>query len=139
MSIQLITISDARMLDFPVKSDGEAALSIYQCGTHVPFTVARVFCISGSTPVSRGHHAHRECTQLLVPVAGRVTLIIKDGRAVRSETPVPLAQGLLVRPGLWVEVGLDAGAVLMVLCDQPYNEAEYIRNWNEFLLAKGVQ
>jgi hypothetical protein len=41
--------------------------------------------------------------------------------------------GLLILPGVWAEQKyLENSSILTVLCDQPFNEEEYIRNYDEF-------
>jgi len=43
-------------------------------------------------------------------------------------------RGLLVPNGIWAEQRyLDSDNVLMVLCDRPYEEHDYIRDYREFL------
>lgn len=41
---------------------------------------------------------------------------------------------LLVPPGIWVEIDVRQNqSVLIVLCDRPYEEHDYIRDYAEFL------
>ena len=101
----------------------------------VPFTIRRVFTISGVSPGGRrGRHAHRACSQLCVCLTGRVDIRIDDGRNARAITLDSSGLGLLIPPGLWNEVtfaGTDT--VLAVFCDEPYSEADYMRDRAEFL------
>ena len=44
-------------------------------------------------------------------------------------------QGILIPPGIWAEqVYKEENSILMVLCDREYDEGDYIRDFNEFLL-----
>jgi len=135
----ITTLSNLRRLDFPKIGPDQAWLSVYEGNTHVPFAIARVFAIFTADPCTRGRHAHRECVQLLVPMAGTIRILVKDGRSVEEIVLPRGCEGLLVPPGLWVEICFeDDGGVLMVLCDLPYQEDDYLRSWDEFLTFKGL-
>jgi hypothetical protein len=46
-------------------------------------------------------------------------------------------QVLIVPPGLWRDfTALEPGTTLMVLASDPYEEADYIRDYNDFLAFK---
>jgi hypothetical protein len=43
----------------------------------------------------------------------------------------------VIPPGIWAEqVYEEENSILMVLCDREYDEGDYIRDFNEFLLFK---
>ena len=134
------TIQALRRVDFPRHHRGTGVLTVLPCDdpAGVPFPVARVFTI-GEVPVgdTRGHHAHRACTQLMVCFTGRAEVRIEDGHdgcTVILDSP---ATGLLVPPGLWNVVTFSAPMTLLaVFCDLPYDEGDYIRNREEFLREK---
>ena len=46
-------------------------------------------------------------------------------------------QGLLVVPGIWRTLDdFSSGSVCLVLASHPYDEGDYIRDYNEFLECK---
>ena len=50
-----------------------------------------------------------------------------------------MSRALLVPPGIWAEQVYEGDdTVLMVLCDLPYDEADYIRDYTEFLAFRGM-
>ena len=77
----------------------------------------------------RGHHAHRQCHQLLICPIGVVSVVIADGSSSRTITLDTPEKALHIPPGLWAEeIYRDPTTVLLVLCDRPYEPEDYIRD-----------
>ncbi len=87
----------------------------------------------------RGRHAHKECSQLLVVLNGRCVVTCDDGTNKKAHTLIEPDQGLLIPPTIWAEQEYDVGTTLMVLTDQPYNESDYIRDYDSFLAFRGIK
>lgn len=127
------------LIPLAVRGDERGSLvAIEQC-RDVPFEMSRVYYLFGTEPgVTRGLHAHRQLQQLAIPVAGSCTMLLDDGterRTIRLDDP---AKGLLIRPMVWREMtDFSADCVLMVVADAPYDEADYIRDYEEFLTFAG--
>ena len=106
-------------------------------GPH-PFAPKRVFYLydvpSGS---DRGAHAHKECHQFLVAVSGAFSVEVTDGQHTRVFELNRPTFGLHVPPGIWAaEVNFSGGAICLVLASHEYDEADYIRDWEEYLIFK---
>lgn len=104
----------------------------------LPFDPKRVFFLydipSGE---SRGAHAHLECHQLLVAVSGAFEVRLTDGISDKVVLLNQPARGLHVPPGIWAsETNFSGGAICLVLTSHEYDEADYIRDWDEFLEFK---
>ncbi|SVA96202.1 uncharacterized protein METZ01_LOCUS149056 [marine metagenome] len=98
-----------------------------------PFHISRVFNVRADKDSIRGQHAHSECTQLLVCTNGSIEVSCDDGETQSIHILNKPYMGLLILPGVWVEQKyLENSSILTVLCDQPFNEEEYIRNYDEF-------
>ena len=103
--------------------------------TGLPFTPRRLFTVYDVPSESvRGAHAHRECAQFLVCLAGEVSCLVDDGsarEAIDLDTP---EVGLHVPPMIWgTQWKYTRNAVLLVLASHPYDSADYIRDYEEFL------
>lgn len=135
-----VTIDAIRQVSF-ARHAGDGVLTVFPGNDSqgVPFPIARVFTIGGVAPGgTRGYHAHRACTQLVVCLAGRAELRVDDGRDARTVTLDSAATGVLVPPGLWnVITFADAATVIAVFCDRPFEESDYIRDRALFLRAAG--
>ena len=122
----------------PVVRDARGNLIALEGGDELPFAIARAYFLFDTSPgAERGFHAHRELEQLAFCVAGACTVVIDDAserRSVRLDAP---HKALYIGPGLWREMrDFSAGAVLMVLASHPYDEADYIRDYDEFVAAR---
>ena len=100
----------------------------------VPFEIQRLFW-TYYTPESivRGRHAHHRTEQVLIAVAGRiiVTIELADGtlQTFRLEDP---QFGLYVPPHAWHTMQYSHSSVQLVLASLPYQESDYIRDYQEF-------
>jgi carbonic anhydrase/acetyltransferase-like protein (isoleucine patch superfamily) len=102
----------------------------------LPFPPVRAFTVSGvSSEHVRGSHAHRECDQFLVCVTGAVSCVLDDGRA-REEFRLEGPEFGIYMPAMtWgTQYKYSADATLLVLASHPYDPADYIRDYDEFLL-----
>jgi len=95
----------------------------------LPFVVRRAYWIYGvPTGQGRGRHGHRTLEQLLVAIKGEVRITLEGpGFARETFTLTQADQALYVPPGFWREVNYSAGAVLLCLASQEYDEADYVR------------
>jgi dTDP-4-dehydrorhamnose 3,5-epimerase-like enzyme len=108
---------------------------------NLPFIVKRVFSVVNAKGGSkRGQHAHKKCNQLICCVAGEVNLICDDGKTQVGRFLSPKAEAILVPSGVWAEQDyLKDNSVIIVFCDQPYDEQDYIRDYDEYLEWKKEQ
>lgn len=127
-----VATSDHRTatLTFAVKGEGQ-----------VPFDIRRVYYLYDVPADSlRGGHSHIAHSELLIPVSGSVVVELSDGQRTRSFTLRKPWEGLLIPPGLWrVLHDFSAGTVLLVLTSHPYEEADYVREYSDFLTLTSVK
>lgn len=98
----------------------------------------RAFTLSTSKRSVRGGHAHKLCSQALIPILGRVVV---RSRGYYGELAFELnlpATALVVPPLNWLDIEIDEGASLLVLADRPYEPEDYIYDFDQVLeLARG--
>lgn len=135
-----MTIVSNRLERQTVRGDARGNLVAIEARRDVPFDIARVYYLYGTdTDVARGFHAHRTLRQWAVCVAGSCTILLDDGAAQETLTLDDPAVGLAILPMVWHEMrDFAPGTVLLVLADQPYEEADYIRNYDDFRAALGT-
>lgn len=119
-------------------SDRKGNISVVENGKDVPFDVKRTYYlydVPGGE--SRGGHAHKELSQLIIAASGSFTVTLDDGHVKRTFTLNRPYQGLYVVPGIWRTLDdFSSGAVCLVLASEKYDAADYIRDYNEFLEYK---
>ena len=98
------------------------------------FTVRRVFAVRAREVSERGRHAHKQCKQLMVCLTGRCNVMVDDGKNRKSVVLARPQDALYIPASIWAEQSYrEPGTILMVLCDQLYDETDYIRDYDEFL------
>lgn len=117
--------------------DMRGALVAGEVDEHVPFTPRRFFVVHGvPSREVRGEHAHRECEQFLVCVAGSVRALVDNGTTRIEYTLDRPDRGLYIPPYTWgTQYNYSPDAVLLVLASHEYDHDDYIRDYNEFLAA----
>ncbi len=122
-------------------SDRKGNLTVVENGITVPFDVKRVYYlydVPGGE--SRGAHAHKELSQLIIAASGSFKVTLDDGKVKRSFILNHPYQGLYVKPGLWRDLDdFSSGAVCMVLASEVYHNDDYIRSYEEFLKFKATE
>jgi len=119
-------------------SDRKGNITVVENGITVHFDVKRVYYlydIPGGE--ARGGHAHKELQQLIIAASGSFDVILDDGNVKRTYSLNRSYQGLLVVPGIWRELdNFSGGSVCLVMASLPYDEADYIREYSEYLKYK---
>lgn len=109
-------------------------ISVAEIEHNIPFDIKRVYW-TYFTPnhVERGNHAHKALEQVIVCVAGIIKFEFEDATGkVFSFTLEEPSQGIHVPPGYWRRMQFSHSAVLLCLASQPYDEADYIRDYQAF-------
>ncbi len=101
----------------------------------IPFDIKRVYYIYDTLPgVTRGRHAHKNLEQILICVHGSCMLRLDDGFEQKEVLLDKPFEGVYISNDIWREMyDFSPDAVLLVLASEPYNEADYIRNYDAFL------
>lgn len=133
---------EVKMYTFPPHGDDRGQLVAIEAIKDLPFEIKRVYYIYDTLPgVRRGFHAHLNLQQILLCVNGSCKIHLDDGTDTAEVTLDKPNEGLYIANNMWREMyDFTPGTVLLVLASQYYDEADYIRNYDEFLkMVKGEQ
>ena len=131
------TLAQCRMIDLPRVNDPRGNLTFVEGARHVPFEIRRVFYLydvpGGET---RAGHALKTCHQFIVAISGSFDAVLDDGRQ-RSRFQLNRSYyGLYLPPRIWRELeNFSSGSVCLALASEPYEEAGYYRDYQEFRRA----
>jgi len=123
--------------DFKTSADERGALSVVEGGRDIPFEIKRVYYIYNTKPdVRRGCHAHKSLKQVLICMQGSCHILLDDGTE-RQELILEMpGKGLFIGDMVWREMyDFSPDCVLVVLASDHFNEADYIRNYDDFIRA----
>jgi len=113
-------------------------ITIIEGQNNIPFNVSRLYYLydipGGET---RGGHAHKELYQLIVAASGSFDVLLDDGQNKKIVTLNRPDFGVMVVPGIWRElIEFSSGAICLVLASIKYDEADYIRDYRNFVSEK---
>lgn len=133
-----VKLSDITSTQLKVFKKNSGKLVALQHSKEIPWNIERVFFITTCNSEDRGDHAHVQGSQAFLCVMGSARLVCKDGLELREFKIDPLAEVVVVPPGIWVNINLSGDSALAVMTDLPYDEDDYITKWEDFLLLKGL-
>jgi hypothetical protein len=116
-------------------TDMRGSLAAVEFASQCPFTPKRLFVVHNVPSKSvRGEHAHLECHQFLIAVAGSVSVSIDTGTERETVVLFSPYSGLYIPPMTWgSQFHFSSDAVLLVLASHEYNDADYVRDYETFL------
>jgi len=120
---------------FPPLGDDRGSLVALEGEKTVPFAIRRVYYLFGTKlDVSRGFHAHKKLQQVAVCVTGRCRMVLDDGQKREEVWLDSSIKGVSLPPMVWHEMhDFSSDCVLLVLASEHYDEADYIRDYDDFL------
>lgn len=130
--------SGAVLYEIPYFADDRGALNVLEIARELPFGCERIFYTytvpEGSV---RGEHAHKVCEQFLIALRGELRVAVDDG-VCRDEILLDSpSKGLHLPAGCWGEqFSHSTDCILLVLASRPYENEDYIRSYDEFLVWK---
>lgn len=132
------SVYDCTIIELNKHHHEKGNITVVENFATIPFEVKRTYYlydVPGGE--SRGGHAHRELSQLIVAASGSFTVTLDDGNVKRTFVLNRPYQGLYVVPGIWRTLDdFSSGAACLVLASHGYDESDYIRNYNEFIKIK---
>lgn len=122
-------------IDLPVLGDERGSLVAIEALDTIPFAVNRVYYIFNTTSgEARGFHAHYNLQQLAICVSGKCRMVLDDGQNKEEVWLDSPSKGLIIGDMIWREMhDFSEDCVLLVLASEHYDEADYIRDYDEFL------
>ena len=131
-------VFDCTMIEMDQHHHITGNITVVENEKTIPFEVKRVYYlydIPGGE--SRGGHAHRALSQLIMAVSGSFTVTLDDGSVKRTFTLNRPYQGLYILPGIWHTLDdFSSGSVCLVMASEKYSEDDYIREYEDFIKYK---
>lgn len=129
------SVYDCTIIELDKHHHEKGNITVVENCESIPFGVKRIYYlydVPGGE--SRGGHAHKELSQLIVAASGSFSVTLDDGKVKRTFTLNRSYQGLYIVPGIWRTLDdFSSGAVCLVLASHKYDETDYIRDYQEYL------
>lgn len=122
------------MIKLPKIVDARGNLTFIEQNRHIPFEIKRVYYLydvpGGEV---RGGHAHKRNEEFIIAATGSFDVILDDGFEKKRSHMNRSYYGVYVPPMIWRELNnFSSGSVCLVLTSEPYDEEDYIRDYNTF-------
>jgi hypothetical protein len=131
-------LNDCLVVDLKKIGSRDGHITVVENGRDIPFDIKRIFYIYDIPGgESRGAHAHKECHQFIIAACGSFNVELNDGFSSFSVMLNRPYLGLYIPPGIWAsEINFSGSSVCLVLTSHLFDEADYIRDFNKFILWK---
>jgi len=134
-----MSIKNCKIIELSKIADPRGNLTSIEGLQHVPFEIKRVYYLydvpGGAT---RAGHGHKTLQQLIVAMAGSFDVILDDGFSKQKFHLNRCYFGLYVAPMVWRDIeNFSSGSVCLVLASDYYDEADYYRRYDDFLVGAG--
>lgn len=128
------SLSRCGIIDLPRHRHPNGSLSVVENDGSAPFDIKRVFYLYDVPGDSeRGGHSHFVARELIVAVSGSFDVTLDDGVERKVYSLNRPYKALYVEAGVWRSLdNFSSGSVCLVLTSELFEEADYVREYNEF-------
>ena len=131
-------MTEPAIINLPKILDDRGNLSFFENNTQVPFNIERVYWVydvpGGEV---RGAHAFRLSNEMIVALSGSFDVVLHDGKSEQKFTLNRSYYGLFVPAMTWrLLENFSTNALALIVTDTPYNQQEYIRDFDTFTKLK---
>lgn len=133
----MTTLNNVQLIKFPIIEDTRGNLAYIQ-NDILPFEFKRIYYLYDvPSNAFRGGHSHIYQQEVLIALSGSFEVSVNDGISKKSFLLNKPNTGLHIETGIWRELeNFSSGAVCLVLASAVFEEEDYIRDYDEFLLSK---
>ncbi len=123
-----------KIIELPKFTDPRGNLSFLENENQIPFKVTRSYWIydvpGGET---RGGHAFKKNDEFIIALSGAFDVILDNGKEKQKFQLNRSYYGLFVPKGWWREMeNFSTNSVAFILSSIPYDENDYIRDYDVF-------
>jgi dTDP-4-dehydrorhamnose 3,5-epimerase-like enzyme len=136
-----MSLTQCKVIDLPKIADPRGNLTFIEGGRHVPFDIKRVYYLYDVPGgAERGGHAHKNLHQLVIALSGSFDVVLDDGTQKKRFHLNRSYYGIYVCPMIWRELdNFSSASVCMVLASNLYDEADYYRDYQEYVRAQNLR
>jgi dTDP-4-dehydrorhamnose 3,5-epimerase-like enzyme len=131
-------MKDVAILELPKIKDLRGNLSFFENENQIPFEIKRsywIYDVPGGE--FRGSHAFKKSKEFIVALSGSFDVVLHDGNQEKRFQLNRAYLGLYVPNMLWRSLdNFSTNSVALIVSSINYNEADYIRGFQEFKTLK---
>ena len=123
-----------KIIELPKIYDKRGNLSFFEHPNQLPFEIERtywVYDVPGGE--QRGSHAFKEQQEFIIALSGSFDVIVHDGEKEKAFSLNRSYYGLYIPKMYWRRLeNFSTNSLALIVSDKPYNENDYIRDFEEF-------
>lgn len=128
-------MKDFKIIEWKENGDERGKLVVIEGEKDIPFEIKRIFYIYGmDKEVIRGLHSNKKSEFVIINVGGSAKVRLHDGKkemVIELDRP---NKGVYIPKLMWKEMyDFSEECIMLVISNQPYDNGEYIRDFDEFL------
>ena len=127
-------LDNLKLIKIPTVEDSRGNLAFIQ-NDILPFDLKRVYYLFDVPSTAfRGGHSHIHQHKILIALSGSFEVTVDNGIEKKSFLLNKPNIGLHIPNRIWRELdNFSSGAVCLVLASDIFDEADYIRNYDQFI------
>ncbi len=128
-------INEPKIVKLPKFEDPRGNLSFIEEYKQIPFKIERTYWIYDVPGGEiRGGHAFKVQQELIIALSGSFDVVVDNGSKRQVFSLNRSYFGLLLPSRLWRQMeNFSTNSLALVLSSTPFNESDYIRDYNYFL------
>lgn len=131
-------IGQVQLIKLPKILDTRGNLTFIESNVHIPFKIKRTYWIYDVPGGEiRGSHAFKKSQELIIALSGSFDIVLNDGKQESKYTLNRSYEGLYVPNLIWKSMeNFSTNSLALVVSNIVYDEADYLRNFDEFKQMK---
>lgn len=133
-----MNIAEVKIYSLPKILDERGNLSFLENNSQIPFKIARTYWIYDVPGgCERGGHAFKQQKEFIIALSGSFDVVVSDGDTRQVYSLNRSYYGLYIPNGFWRQMeNFSTNSLALVVSSTEYDEADYIRDFNQFLQFK---
>ena len=131
----MYSVSDCKIVELSKVHNDAGNITVLENNKNIPFDIKRIYYLY-DVPMGadRGGRGHYHLHQYIVAASGSFTFVLDDGVNKKEFFLNNPSKALHILPGIWREIkDFSSGSICLVLASHEYSEADYIREYEDFL------
>ena len=131
-------MEEIRIIELPKHEDPRGNLSFIEEENHIPFKIERTYWIYDVPGgMIRGGHAFKKQEEFIVALSGSFDVILNNGKNDKKFSLSRSYYGLYVPKLIWRRIeNFSTNSLALIVSSIPYNENDYIRDYEKFKIIK---
>jgi hypothetical protein len=127
-----------KIIDLPKILDKRGNLSFLQYPNQLPFLIERTYWLYDVPGGEiRGSHAFKEQQEFIIALSGSFDIVLNDGKIETKYSLNRSYYGLYIPKMYWRRLeNFSTNSLALIVSDKNFNENDYVRNFDEFILMQ---